>query len=285
MAETTGISWTDHTFNPWWGCIKVSPACDNCYAERDSVRYGHAIWGKEAPRRFFSDKHWEGPVKWNATAARDGIRRRVFCASMADVMEDREDLRHSRVRLFNLIDDTPNLDWLLLTKRPMNFRRFLPATWKIYPRRNVWLGTTLESPDYLWRIDALREVYAVVHFLSMEPLVSAIPTIGQHLDDIEWIIAGGESGGKGARPAPAEWFRQIRDAATSRNIPFHFKQWGEYGADLIRIGRNKAGSELDGREWKQFPFAGFLPTTPSGRAEHQANAVEPGGNRKRGAND
>lgn len=253
MSEQTGISWTDHTFNPWWGCVKVSPACDICYAERDSIRYGHHIWGKDSPRRFFTDKHWENPVKWNRAAEKEGVRRRVFCASMADVMEDRDDLRHSRVRLFNLIDDTPHLDWLLLTKRPMNFRRFLPALWHGSPRPNVWLGTTVESSEYLWRIDALKEVDAVVHFLSMEPLISAVPMIGEHLEDIEWVIAGGESGGKLARPLPTEWVRQIRDACTVRGVPFHFKQWGEHNGDLVRIGKKKAGSLLDGIDWKEFP--------------------------------
>lgn len=255
MAETSHISWTDATFNPWWGCTKVSPACDNCYAERDSKRYGHDIWGKDAPRRFFGDKHWGTPVKWNRDAAVSGERKRVFCASMADVMEDRRDLDELRVRLWALIDSTPHLDWLLLSKRPQNFRRFLPASWQESPRANVFLGTTLESPDYLWRIDALKEVKAVVHFLSMEPLTAGVPMIGEYLEDIEWVISGGESGGVGARSADPNWFREIRDAAVARNIPFHFKQWGEYRSDLVRIGKKAAGCELDGREWKQFPVA------------------------------
>jgi protein gp37 len=257
MAESTGISWCSHTFNPWWGCTKVSPACDNCYAERDSKRYGHDVWGKDAPRRFFGDEHWSKPLKWNKLAQSEGVRKRVFCASMADVMEDRRDLDESRLRLWDLIEATPNLDWLLLSKRPMNYRRFVPL--RILLDGNVWLGTTLESPEYLWRVEALKQMPARVHFLSMEPLTEAIPTLGDHLDDIEWVIAGGESGGKAARPANPDWFRQIRDAATSRDIPFHFKQWGEHGSDLVRIGRAKAGCELDGREWKEFPKAALPP--------------------------
>jgi protein gp37 len=251
MAEISHISWTDATFNPWWGCTKVSPGCDNCYAERDSIRYGHAIWGKDADRRFFSEAHWQNPVKWNKSAQNAGVRKRVFCASMADIMEDRRDLDPWRERLWRLIPDTPWLDWLLLSKRPQNYRRLMPS--RVNEGGNVWLGTTLESPEYLWRVDALKECSAIVHFLSLEPLTACIPMIGDYLNDIEWVITGGESGGLKARPAEPDWFRQIRNAAVSRNIPFHFKQWGEYGADLVRIGRVKAGSELDGREWKEFP--------------------------------
>lgn len=253
MAETTGISWCDHTFNCWWGCTKVSPACDNCYAERDSIRYGHAIWGKDAPRRFFGDKHWDAPLKWNRDAEKAGVRKRVFCASMSDVMEDRRDLDPWRSKLWNLIAKTPALDWLLLTKRPMNYRRMLPWGRDESGPKNVWLGTTVESPEYLWRIGELTSAPAVVHFLSVEPLTAAIPELRMYLDHVEWLIAGGESGGKGVRPTPVDWFRQIRDAATSRKIAFHFKQFGEYNADLVRVGRKAAGCELDGREWKEFP--------------------------------
>jgi protein gp37 len=247
------ISWTDATFNPWWGCTKVSPACDNCYAERDSKRYGHSIWGKDAPRRFFSDKHWEAPLKWRGITE-DGItrRRRVFCASMADVMEDRRDLDSWRMRLFGLIEATTDtLDWLLLSKRPRNFHRWLPTS--VLDGGNVWLGTTVESPSYLWRIDDLKRTPCDIHFISCEPLVEGIPQIGDYLEDIEWVIAGGESGGMEARPANPDWFRQVRDAAVDRSIPFHFKQWGEHSSDLIRIGKKKAGYLLDGKAWREFP--------------------------------
>lgn len=255
MSETSHISWTDATFNPWWGCVKVSPACDNCYAERDSRRYGFSIWGKDSPRRFFSDKHWMEPRKWGRVVE-NGIprRRRVFCASMADILEDREDLKAPRRRLFECIEATQEtLTWLLLSKRAMNYEKMLPESWCINPLPNVWIGTTVESPEYFWRIDAIKRMPAVVHFLSMEPLTAPVPAIRDHLSDIEWVISGGESGGFGARPTPADWFRQIRDAAVSREIPFHFKQWGEHNADLVRIGKKKAGCELDGREWKEFP--------------------------------
>ncbi len=119
MAKNSQIEWTHHTFNPWWGCTKVSSACDNCYAELWAKRMGHQLWGTAAPRRFFGDKHWQEPLMWNEEAGLASRRERVFCASMADVFE-RSDLDAQRARLWQLIQSTPNLDWLLLTKRPQN---------------------------------------------------------------------------------------------------------------------------------------------------------------------
>lgn len=120
MAKNSSIEWTDHTFNPWWGCAGVSPGCDNCYAEAWAKRVGEDIWGARKPRRFFGEKHWCEPLKWNDEAQKQGHRRRVFCASMADVFELRSDLDPWRDRLWVLIDQTPWLDWLLLTKRPQD---------------------------------------------------------------------------------------------------------------------------------------------------------------------
>lgn len=118
MARNSPIEWTHHTFNPWWGCAKVSPACAHCYAEKWARRVGLSLWGEEVPRRFFGDRHWREPIVWNAEAQRAGCKRRVFCASMADVFEPRKELEPWRLRLWSLIECTPWLDWLLLTKRP-----------------------------------------------------------------------------------------------------------------------------------------------------------------------
>jgi len=118
VGTSTAIGWTDHTFNPWWGCERVSPGCQHCYAETFAKRTGNAVWGKAAPRRFFGPKHWAEPVKWNAAAAARGVPELVFCASMADVFEPRDDLNAERARLFELIEQTPFLIWQLLTKRP-----------------------------------------------------------------------------------------------------------------------------------------------------------------------
>jgi hypothetical protein len=118
MAESR-IEWTDYTFNPWWGCERVSPGCAHCYADTLAIRYGHRIWGKDHGFRFFGDKHWDEPLKWAARAERDGVRRRVFCASMADVFEERPSSTSTGSRLlFDLIEETPHLDWQILTKRP-----------------------------------------------------------------------------------------------------------------------------------------------------------------------
>ena len=118
MAENSKIEWTEHTFNPWWGCTKVSPACDNCYAEAWAKRTGHSVWGAKADRRLLSDSHWKNPIRWNEISRETGIRARVFCASMADVFEWKTGLSSLRDRLWSLIEQTPDLDWLLLTKRP-----------------------------------------------------------------------------------------------------------------------------------------------------------------------
>jgi hypothetical protein len=135
----TSIEWTatlapdgklraGYTFNPWWGCIRVSPGCEHCYAESQAKRYGHDIWGPASttPRRFFGDKHWSEPLKWNRDALALGMRLKVFCASFADVFEDNDSLIPHRERLWEVIAETPQLDWLVLTKRTENIREMMP---------------------------------------------------------------------------------------------------------------------------------------------------------------
>ena len=145
MAKDSKIEWTHHTFNPWWGCAKVSPACKHCYAETWAKRVGKELWGAKSPRRFFSDAHWREPLKWNAEALALGEHRRVFCASMADVFEARAELDPWRDRLWRLIEVTPGLDWLLLTKRPHRIASHAP--WSAWPA-HVWLGTTAENQKW-----------------------------------------------------------------------------------------------------------------------------------------
>lgn len=262
MARDSSIEWTNHTFNPWWGCEKVSPACTSCYAERWARRLGLDIWGGRSPRRFFTDAHWNEPLRWNRRALDAGIRERVFCASMADVFEAREDLRPWRQRLWDLIDATPALDWLLLTKRPENVLEMVP--WKDRWPRSVWLGTTVE--DQIWarrRVPRLLEIPAVVRFVSCEPLLGSLelrpwlrpsPATGRRID---WVIAGGESGPH-ARPMDPRWARDLRDECVEAAVPFHFKQWGEWVPDgddqaLRRLGKKTAGRLLDERTWDEFP--------------------------------
>lgn len=172
MGDITEIGWTDHTFNAWWGCSKVSAGCDNCYAEAWDTRWGGDHWGAGKPRRIMKDSYWKKPLKWNRQAQQEGQRHRVFCSSMADVF-DKEAPDGQRDRLWKLIRETPWLDWQLLTKRPQNIRKYLPADWD-YPNNytNIWLGITAENKEELYRrIGYLLSVAATVHFMSCEPLL------------------------------------------------------------------------------------------------------------------
>src|SRR6476469_5060680 len=143
MAENSNIEWTHHTFNPWWGCTKVSAGCKNCYAEAWARRLRHDVWGKDAARRELTSAYWQQPFSWNADAARNRTRARVFCASMADVFEDRRDLDTRRERLWEIISGNPWLDWLLLTNRPQNVSRMVPWTnlWPFF----FYVATTAEN--------------------------------------------------------------------------------------------------------------------------------------------
>ncbi|NIE81455.1 DUF5131 family protein [Asaia sp. As-1742] len=269
MVKNSRIEWTQHTFNPWWGCTRISPACKHCYAEAWAKRLGQSVFGLQAERRFFSDRHWREPLAWNAQAVRMGERPRVFCASMADVFEDRRDLDASRRRLWELIDATPQLDWLLLTKRPEHILSMVP--WgEIWPG-NVWCGVTIEDRERAaLRLPHLGRIPACVRFISAEPLLGALdlsPWLGTTID---WVIAGGESGAKARPPNPA-WFRTLRDQCRDANVAFHFKQWGEWApgdasdvaslraaapvCDLpvIRLGKKASGRALDGQEWNGLP--------------------------------
>lgn len=199
MGENSNIEWTHHSFNPWIGCSKVGPDCKNCYAELDtfprrSRSKGLELWGPAAHRHVTSDDNWKKPLAWNRAAAKAGERHRVFCASIADVFEDREDLRKPRARLWDLIERTPNLDWLLLTKRPENALRLAEQAWReslppgtsitadFRPKAwlpNIWLGTSVGTQATAdERIPHLLQVPARVRFLSCEPLLEEIDLKG-----------------------------------------------------------------------------------------------------------
>lgn len=278
MGADSKIEWTHHTFNPWMGCTKVSPECANCYAEElMDTRYGKTKWGPRGLRVIKAESGWREPLKWNRDAASKGERARVFCASLADVFEWNDTMPKeawaavcaARERLFNLIDETPWLDWLLLTKRPENIRKAMPS-----PPLNVWLGTSVGNANAKHRIDTLRNTPASVRFLSCEPLIGPLGKL--NLDGIHWVIAGGESGPH-ARPMHPEWAREIRDQCQAAGVAFFFKQWGEFavtseptdafnratknfetvpaGGGMARIGKKAAGRLLDGVEWNEYPSA------------------------------
>lgn len=271
MAEFSSIEWTDHTFNPWWGCTKVSPACDNCYAETWARRMGFDIWTRGKPRRFLSDAYWNQPLRWNKYAAINGRRAKVFCASMADVFEWNRVLQPWRQRLWRIIDETPNLDWLLLTKRPHLAVRLTP--WDDCWPDNVWLGTTVETQRWAdKRLPKLSQIPASIRFLSCEPLLGPVDLdswLSQK--NIHWVIAGGESGPH-ARPSDPLWFLDLLKQCRNHEVPFHFKQWGEwapisdhrtlprtvleeerFSAPLGRFGKKASGRNLAGRTWNDAP--------------------------------
>jgi protein gp37 len=311
MGENSAIEWTHHTFNPWIGCTKVAEGCTHCYAEAFAKRYGKANWGPNGTRVKTSDANWRKPIKWNREAEAAGERRRVFCASLADVFEDWDgrilttaerdeetgeptvawwtpdmgvvgagqthtgplppadrpatmnDLRRD---LFNLIDATPGLDWLLLTKRPENIWRMWPDARHMPAgdpyrldgyRPNAWLLTSIatqaDADKNVPELVKCRDLVPVLG-LSAEPLLGPVdllaiadldewkydslrnwrwrklrPDSPRHKNEggIDWIIAGGESG-HGARPMHPDWARSIRDQCAAAGVPFFFKQWGEW---------------------------------------------------------
>lgn len=227
MGKVTGISWTDHTWNPWWGCTKVSAGCDHCYAAVFDKRVGGDHWGKGVPRRTFGDKHWNEPLKWNRDAEKDGVQRKVFCASMADIMDD-EAPEGVLPRLWKLIDETPHLIWQLLTKRPQRYAARLP---EVFKHRNVWLGTTCEDQaNYDLRWPILRKAAHFrsdinVRWISYEPAIGPLD-ISPAEDDSEipeWIICGGESGG-GRREFKAEWAEELLKDCRYYETSFFMKQ-------------------------------------------------------------
>ena len=250
MGESTAIAWTDHTFNPWWGCERVSPGCQHCYAEAFAKRTGHDVWGKSSDRRFFGDAHWNEPVKWNRAALERRQVALVFCSSMADVFEDRPDLVEHRDRLFDLIEVTPHLRWQLLTKRPQNVMPLVPARWLHRFPLNVWVGTTVEDQTRAdERIPELVRIPADVRFLSCEPLLGPVNLhrwlVAADPPLVDWVIVGGESG-PGHRPLVLDHARSLVDQALAAKVPVFFKQIG---------GRTPTagGHQLDGREIRQFP--------------------------------
>lgn len=266
MGTNSKIEWCDHTFNPWMGCTKVSAGCKNCYAEQlMDKRWSKVQWGPQGTRVRTSADNWAEPLKWNRQAKAQGIRYRVFCASLADVFERKEnqpELEVWRAQLFALMIDTPNLAWLVLTKRPENFMSMISSAgewwfqngsplkygkkllqwWnhgESFALPNVWIGTSVENQAQAdSRIPALLRIPAKVRFLSMEPLLGPVQIDEYYqeegggvysllIDYLDWVIVGGESGPH-ARPMHPDWARSVRDPCVAAGVPFFFKQWGEY---------------------------------------------------------
>lgn len=257
MAENSKIEWCHATFNPWEGCSKVSPGCAHCYAEARANRFSTVKWGPSATRRIAAEPYWRQPLKWDLEAARAGERRRVFCASLADVFEDRPELVEPRQRLFYLIGDTPHLDWLLLTKRPEVASALVPyyagrvaaryrdqglsaeaaAIHRGLCLPNVWLGVSVEDQQRAEeRIPQFLHINAKVHFVSYEPALGPVDfrpwledkNTGRLLEDgikLDWIICGGESGA-GARPFAIDWARETIQQCKVAGVACFVKQLG-----------------------------------------------------------
>ena len=227
MGKNTSISWATDTFNSVWGCEKVSPACDHCYAETFAKRIGLDIWGKDKPRRFFGEKHWNEPRKWNAEAVRTGVRRRIFVNSMSDTFENRRDLDPVREQLWELIEELTYCDFLLLTKRPELMVQLTPKRWIGGWPANAWALTTAENQRRLdERLPSLLCVPARVRGLSIEPMLGPIVIPELCLPAIQWVIVGGESG-HGARRMDPEWARALLAQCRGADVAYHFKQKGE----------------------------------------------------------
>ena len=273
MAETTKIAWCDATFNPWVGCTKVSPGCENCYAERDfDHRRRFVEWGPGKPRRLTSDANWKKPLAWNKKAQKAGEPIKVFSGSLCDVF-DEEVADEWRDRLIDTINETPFLRWLLLTKRPDSAKRYFDsrdAQFGHEGRSNLWLGTTVCNQEEAGeKIPVLLETPAAGRFVSIEPMLGSIDLrhcivdsngypvgdidslVGIHsfppvadgpsecsCNKIDWVICGGETGPR-ARPVHPDWVRSLRDQCLYAKKPFFFKQWGEWEqADDDNLGLN-----------------------------------------------
>lgn len=276
--KNTKISWATGTTNFWWGCVKVSAGCENCYAETFSKRTGRNIWGPaKTTERWRTAAPWKDIVKWDAEAGAKGERIRVFVQSMSDFFEDHPQVEEWRREAVLILERLKSTDILLLTKRPENVEGMVPSRWlHDYWPPHIWMGTSVENQKLAdKRIPTLLRIPAYIHFLSCEPLLGAIDlhyvgtedwdvlngwkaqaknTVGwANTSRIDWVIAGGESG-PGARPMNANWGRQLRDQCVESDVAFHFKQWGEH----------IPGSQLSGKQIADLPDSIYHNALPVG---------------------
>lgn len=236
MAQATSIEWTEASWNPVTGCTKVSPGCKHCYAERMAKRLnamGQPRYTNGFKVTLQKDLVTQ-PLRWKKS-------RRIFVNSMSDLFHDAVPTDFIQ-KIFETMKRAHWHEFQVLTKRPARLHALkdrLP-----WPQ-NVWMGVSVESEDYLWRVEKLTSIPAAVRFLSLEPLLGPLPNLS--IEDIHWVIVGGESG-PGARPMSIEWVRDIRARCLEHQVPFFFKQWGGKR-------KSKNGRQLDGRTWDQFPKA------------------------------
>jgi protein gp37 len=250
------IEWTTYSFNAWRGCAKVDSGCKNCYAERDVSRWGISFGVNAARKINESDAYWNAPLAWNARAAKDEIRYRVFTNSESDLMEDNPQVTAAREKLWALIKATPNLDWLILTKRPENFAKFLPwVADNTAPWPNVWLGTSVAEAQekQLERIAILRATPAAIKFVSAEPLLGDLGSVD--LSGIDWLIAGGESG-PGSRECDLQWIANLVEQCKAQGVKVFVKQLGQnpvYENLPFIVLNSKSQRSSKGGELEEFP--------------------------------
>lgn len=236
----TKIEWTDETWNPVTGCTKVSPGCANCYAETMARRL-HAMKSPKYldpfdvvtchPGTLTIPDHWRRP-------------RRIFVCSMGDLFH--KDVPVSFIMdVLAVAERNPDHVFQLLTKRADRLWLSFRPPFEFPP--NVWVGVSVETDEYVSRVGVLSEIHAVVRFVSVEPMLGPVPSLIHHLDHLEWVIVGGETG-PGARPICHTDVVQIRDACVERGIPFFFKKWGDASRTPGRL--------LEGRTWDQIPGGG-----------------------------
>ena len=248
MADSS-IEWTDATWNPVAGCKVLSPGCTNCYAMRLASRLDAMGMVKYAglTRRSGKRSVWTGKVRLDQEALQIPMSwakpKMVFVNSMSDLFQDPVPAEFIAA-VWNVMQLTPRHTYQVLTKRP---DRMIEISSKLPLLPNVWLGVSVESADYLWRLDQLRNVSSVIRFVSFEPLLGSVKDVD--LRDVDWAIVGGESGPR-ARPMNAEWVHEIQLACKKSDTAFFFKQWG---------GKNKkkTGRTFKGRTWDEFPITHF----------------------------
>ncbi len=234
MSTQSGIEWTETTWNPVTGCTKISHGCKFCYADRMAKRL--QAMGVDKYRNGFSvtmhPSTLKDPLKWRKP-------RLVFVNSMSDLFHEEVSLSFIKA-VFETMNQASHHTFQVLTKRP---NRVLDLNQHLTWSPNIWLGTSIESQHWQFRLEELRATGAQTKFLSLEPLLG--PLSGIPLNEIDWVIVGGESG-PGARPMEPDWVREIRDSCLQKDVPFFFKQWGG-------VFKKRTGRVLDGRTWDQIP--------------------------------
>lgn len=238
--QRSSIEWTEATWNPVTGCTEVSPGCAHCYAKTFAERF-RGVPGHPYENGFdlqLRPERLRQPLRWKKP-------RTIFVNSMSDLFHDEVPDEYIQ-QVFDVMESADHHRFQVLTKRSERLAELAPSLpWP----ENVWMGVSVENQRFARRVDDLRQVPATVRFLSCEPLLGALDL---DLTDIDWVIAGGESG-PGARPMQPSWLRAVRDRCAETKVPFFFKQWGSHDSNGRRVGKKKAGRCLDGHFFDAIP--------------------------------